>query len=158
MITITIEQLGWDGEVDRTFTRHVWPHEVDQALEDISRGFNMDHTRVTVGEDYLSGHGLNSGPNTAGIIADQPVIVISAAGHIGARGYRTSYDPPEPGREYIRLASGLLLALTPDQYRADTEVVCTCARCGSPGFSVHYDPIAQGEHVECAVCGEVRLR
>jgi hypothetical protein len=32
-----------------------------------------------------------------------------------------------------------------------------CVHCGSQHFGIFYDPAAQGSHVECSRCGEVRL-
>lgn len=70
--------------------------------------------------DYPYGHGLNSGPNRAGIIEDQPVVV-TAGRYRGCPGYRTTYPDPAPGLVCIRLAAGYLLHLGPDQYEATRE-------------------------------------
>lgn len=48
---VRIEQLDADGEVWRTFERFPLLTEVEESLDDVRRGFNMDHTRVTVKRD-----------------------------------------------------------------------------------------------------------
>jgi hypothetical protein len=47
MITIFIQQLDGNGNVYRIFTRYVHEWDLDRTLAIISRGYNMDHTRVT---------------------------------------------------------------------------------------------------------------
>jgi ribosomal protein S27E len=37
----------------------------------------------------------------------------------------------------------------------DTVMKVECGNCGSDKFAIYYDPQAQGEHLECDVCGTV---
>jgi hypothetical protein len=48
MQRIVIEQLDGQNRVFRKFTLHKHPHEVEAALDRISRAYNMARTRVTV--------------------------------------------------------------------------------------------------------------
>lgn len=50
MENITIKQLDANGNVYRTFTRHVYKSEVEQTLDGIAQAFNQERTKV-----YLNG-------------------------------------------------------------------------------------------------------
>jgi hypothetical protein len=48
MERIVIQQLDNRNQVFRTFTLHKHPHEVEPALDRISRAYNMARTRVKI--------------------------------------------------------------------------------------------------------------
>jgi hypothetical protein len=62
MDKIKIEQLDQGGLVFRTFNQQADHRNLDVALDRIARGFNLDHTRVTVNGVVLPGV---VGPNGA---------------------------------------------------------------------------------------------